>query len=454
MCPWTVRRTTLASLALLAALLAAPARAADGDQDPTFAAAGVLGAEPFYVMRAAARLPDQDVAIVGTLDYLVDPYLDWLRIASDGHVIQECGHSIPFLASFTGRAVLADRNGNLVVGGSATITGSESQERAILARFDAADVCDTLDLDWSANGWQLLDSESFCDTEDCTVVGLAEAPTAFPRLFALLQVRVSTSSSRYFVIAFQSSGSVNPLFGTNGYAEVAATDLGAMSSRGARLAVDPQGRPLVLGTRLDPVTSGDLDPVIMRFTTAGAADETFHAGGYVVLDANSTADAVGSALAVAPDGTIYAAANSLETDNTGMVYCQRAGGSGWSGAGHGDSPIAAIALQGDGKLLTVINSTVGDVVVVYRQIPSAANCNGASDPSFGSLSGHEFYDVDLGGADGQRVGSIVLSEGRPILLGNADTNATDGLFAIRLRNRFLFADGFEVGSRALWSAAH
>jgi hypothetical protein len=47
---------------------------------------------------------------------------------------------------------------------------------------------------------------------------------------------------------------------------------------------------------------------------------------------------------------------------------------------------------------------------------------------------------------------MVHSGGRPVILGNADTDAADALFAIGLKNRYLFADGFETGSPVPWSA--
>jgi hypothetical protein len=433
----------------ISAVLGAPVLAADGDQDPTFGLAGVHGPDTGYLVRAATRLPNQYLAVVGPLDTGDDARVDWARMSSDGIATWDCGALVPLVATFEGRAAAVDRNGNLLVGGTVTTAGS-TKERALIARFAAADPCDTLDTSWSDSGFELLDGNSHCDIEDCSLVGIAEAPSPSSHLFVLVESKVDSSVSRYFVVAFQSSGAINPLFGVDGWAEVAASGLGTLSSRGARLAADSAGRPLVLATRHHPGVPSDLDPVIVRFTTGGVIDTTFPTGGFRVISNDATTDQEGTGLVIAADGAVYVAVNSLAADHTGSLY----GGmpeAGWPGSGTGGRPIAALALQGDGKILTVANATDGDVFVVSRFVRTATGWD--TDWSFGSLPGHELYDVDLGGADGQRVVAIVLSEGRPIVLGNADTDTGDELFAIRLRNRYLFADGFESGSRVFWSAA-
>jgi hypothetical protein len=426
---------------------AAPAWAGDGDQDPTFGLDGVRGPDDGYRPRAAAVLPDQDVAIVGTLTYAFASavHVAWLRMSNDGVATTECGKPIPFLATFDGRAVLVDRNGNLVVGGTATLSGTTTQQRALVARFAASDTCDTLDTAWSDTGFELLGGD-FCDFEDCYLSDLAEAPTAVPRLFALFEQR-SGAVSRYFVIAFQSSGHVNPLFGVDGYAEVTATGLGTLAAGGARLAVDGLGRPLVLATRFDPDAPTQKDAVLLRFTTTGGLDTSFESVGFHEFGDDKAA----AVLVIAPEGAIIVAANSVLADRAGWVYHLLPDGT-WKGGGTGDSPVAAIALQGDGKVLRLANSTAGDGFVIHRDIRRSDGL-WAHDPSFGSLDGHDIYGVNFGGANGQHAGAMVIAGGRPIVVGTADTDGADAMFAIRLRNGYLFADGFEVGSRADWSTA-
>jgi hypothetical protein len=44
-----------------------------------------------------------------------------------------------------GHAVIADRSGRLLVGGTATLTGSPSTDRALLARYSLSGQCGSLD---------------------------------------------------------------------------------------------------------------------------------------------------------------------------------------------------------------------------------------------------------------------------------------------------------------------
>ncbi len=443
-------RLAVATAMLLggATLLVAPALAADGDQDPAFGVAGVFGPRYGQLVRDAATLPNQDIAVVGSLTISSDPLVDWLYVTGDGHAIVECGQSIPFLASFMGNAVIADRSGRLLVGGTATLAGSTGQDRALLVRYSLGGQCGSLDSSWSGNGWQLLDPQGLCASADCSLADVAEAPTNTPNLFALVESKVNLFVSRYFVAAFLNGGDIDTGFGTSGYAEVTATGIGTLESGGAHLAIDPKGRPMVLATRFDPNQSLDADPVLLRFTAAGALDTTFESGGIKVLHDDPQIDEVGVALAIASDGTPYAEVNSISPDHTGWILGRGPGA--WMGVGNGAEPLAALVLQGDGKVLTVGNSTSFDGFEVTRLIPTPAFF--VWDESF-TGDGIEGYDVNLGGANGQQAVVMVLSGGRPVMLGNADTSIGEALFAIRLKNRYLFADSFEVGAKSRWSAS-
>ena len=73
----------------------------------------------------------------------------------------------------------------------------------------------------------------------------------------------------------------------------------------------------------------------------------------------------------------------------------------------------------------------------------------AFDDSFGFL-GAGAVEIDLGGGDWQESTALVLSAGRPFVVGRAAGDAADGMFAARLRNRYVFADGFEIGATSFW----
>lgn len=428
------------------------AAAAEGDLDPAFGDNGVLGPSYWDLAQSAATLPDGSLAVAGHL--ASGTQVGWMAIDRQGNGVSHCGVATPFLASFEGRAVLADHHGNVVVGGLATIVGSESQQRAMVARYAASSPCNTLDVLWSGNGWQLLDPENLCVADDCGVVALAESPTDSHRLFALVESKVNLLVSRYFVVAFQSDGDPDPLFGSNGFAEVAATGLGTLARGGARLAIDQQGRPLVLATRFDPVYSLDADVALVRFTTVGALDSSFENNGVAVVLGASDTDELAGPLAIAADGTIFAGARDITTPTAWRVARWPDGT--WAKDDlEADIDIAAIVAEGDSRLLILSNDPASDELVISRSILYTALGGGhfwTIDGLWGPL-GNASFDVDFGGGLKQTAVAMVLSGGRPVVLGNADTEnpSADSLFALRAQSRYVFWDSFESGSTGLWS---
>jgi hypothetical protein len=437
------RRHLVFALTAAGWLAAATARAADGELDPLFAGDGVLsdGSGPFVgdLPHAVAVFPNQDLVVVGDLGS--SSGMDHVTISANGNALTYCEATIPSLSSFQGRAVLVDRAGRLVVGGVGTLTGSPSQQRGVVGRFEDDDDCD-FDTHWSGDGWQALDGESFCDSESCAVIDLAESPTASARLYALLSSHVNLLVSRLFVVRFTANGGLDTSFGVDGYAEVAASTLGTLSSSGAQLAVDVRGRPLVLASRWDPDASADADTFVLALTTDGDLDTTFGFGGFRLLEDDDTQDSLPGALAIAPNGFVGMGINYQPLGClVGGLYPDGM----LQGIGCTDNSVGGLALQGDGKLLFVLDNGADDDTVTLRMSLTPF----AFDPTFGD-DGAASFDVDLGGADWQEVTAMVLSTGRPVLVGRAAGDAGAGMFAVRLTSRYVFADGFESGTTSFW----
>lgn len=427
---------------LCASSIAAPAAAAkDGVLDVTFGAGGEAGTGT--LVHAAALLPNQDVAVIGGTHN--DDKVRWARLETDGG-LPCASNSVPEMTSFAALAVLVDHSGNPVIAGAATTTGS-SQERPLVLHigppnFAALDHCGTTDTSWSGDGFEQLDSAPFCDTEDCRIDDLAGAQGPSDRLFALVESVLDATTSRFFVVALNPGGHVDTSFGSQGWAEVPYFTLGFLTARGSRLALDPQGRPLVLVTRINSAR-GDKDCLFVRFDVSGSVDRM-----EPVVDLPSSDD-VASAFTVAEDGTVFAAVNSLASGRTGWLYERSPAGS-WSGSGRDGRAIADIALQGDNKVLALADSTDADQMMLNRMIRTPTGL--AADFSFGPVGGEGDYDVDLGGSDAQRSIALLLSTGRPVILGNASTDNGPRGFALRVANSYVFFDGFERGNRAAWSA--
>ena len=109
-----------------------------------------------------------------------------------------------------------------------------------------------------------------------------------------------------------------------------------------------------------------------------------------------------------------------------------------------------LAYQGDERFLSAREGLSFDTLRMrrYALFPGSYN----SDPTFGSeTGGGEAYDIDLGGGTGQQVADLVLWGGRPVLIGHAfDSSGDASGFLMRTENAYIFADGFEGGSRARW----
>jgi hypothetical protein len=442
-------------LAIVAALATAslsfePAMAqVDGLPDSSFSGDGILsdGSEPYgqWDPRALAVLPNQEVVVVGDLASTVG--MDHLRVSVNGNAVTECAAGILLLAEFEGLAVLVDRAGRLVVAGRSTFTGAPDQDRGLIGRFTSANPC-AFDSGWSDNGWQILDGESFCDSEDCAVLDLAESPTAGARLYALLSSRVSSLVARLFVVGFRANGDLDTSFGDGGYAEVTAPDLGTLSGVGAQIVVDAAGRPLVLATRWDPDVAVDPDVFLARFTAAGVLDSDFHVDGIQIVDDIAAYDTFPAGLVLLADGSVAVGINRPNRD-TCAVFGFRADGTSAGGAGGNfglSTRIGGLAGQGDGKLLVLLDDLTSDKMETLRLVFGDVI---DVDPTYGD-GGSWPLDVDLGGGDAQQTVALVLSTGRPWLVGTADGDSGAGMFAMRLRNRYVFADGFEIGTTSFW----
>ena len=69
----------------------------------------------------------------------------------------------------------------------------------------------------------------------------------------------------------------------------------------------------------------------------------------------------------------------------------------------------------------------------------------------GGTADHDF-DYEPGEIEGDNPRLLELWGGRPVIAGRAVAATADVTFVMRLKSRYLFADGFEQGRAALWSA--
>ena len=112
---------------------------------------------------------------------------------------------------------------------------------------------------------------------------------------------------------FLPDGSPDPAFGTAGVATFDTSLNGSATLMPRLLTIDPKGRIIVAGPKINPETPLRLQIVIARLDANGHADPTFGSGGRVAVDFGPRADAlfasaVPEAVGFTPDGKITLAA--------------------------------------------------------------------------------------------------------------------------------------------------
>ncbi len=397
---------------------------------------------------------------VGTYDApSAAPVLHWQAFDKVGNQLTRACYPAPgslFQNSVEshGLTAIVDSTGGLVVGGWHLDANAPTHQRALLARFVISGAGCVLDTTFNQPlGWR-VDLSPLCDTEDCRIVDLLEVSTdaLFPQapwLVALMEQEAGFLTSRYYLVGITLQGDLRSLgFGVDGYAEVTAPGLGSLLAGSAHLDITGRGALEVAVSRFDPDASNDLDPAVLSFTAAGVLRTSFGTNGVLVVADDSEVDGVAQDQVVLANGRSASAWRTAAATGGAVSTYPRDGGA----INHlGFSPVRSVhvAGQGDGKVVVAANvpPSSDDAFWVLRRDTSAF---GIADPTFTE----PYLDLDLGGSNGQEVTRVVLDAGRIVLGGTADASSTTTAgFLLRLRNSYLFADGFEWGTAFYWSAA-
>lgn len=458
------------SVATLLVAAAAPLRAADGARDASFTLDGLVSwRDGGDIAIAGVAAGDTAAYGIGTIELPgEEPALHWKAFGNTGTPLGKgCAQASdtlftvpPVVAAFAsgGNAALVDPSGNLLVGGWASFPGTTTTRRALLARFDLSASGCALDTTFNAAlGWAYFDAETWCDTESCEVVDLAvirpeTGAVLAPRIVALVRAEETLFSSRFFLLALTAAGEIDTGFSSDGWREVTASGLGQLAPE-AHLAVDGRGGLHVLVARFDPAGTLDLDLYSLSFNAVGALaafDTTCLAdpvrpwfdGGD-----DDAQDVTAEDIAIAPNGdwvVSYHVAGGNPTLAAVDVSACTAGT-----AGYPDVAYDA-AIQGDGKVVSAFDLALADdEAASERRLLSGSL---PADASYGGGDGREAYEIALGGSDTETVSGLALWAGRPLLAGTAATDAGPAGFLLRAQNSYLYADSFEQGTPAYWSA--
>ena len=446
----TVPRPAAVVLWLGAAVaLATSALAADGALDPDWGGDGISDGVWDSNPRSAALLFDGRALISGRIDQTSTADFEyWLNISSGSNIWYACSLFAPLLDNFDIRKILLDSTGNLLFAGSATVFGSETVERAFVARIQPPLAC-ALDTTFSGAGWEYFDDAPYCDTEDCRLVDIEESADATTRYIALLEAVQNVLISDYYLVGLTASGGLDPNFGSGGFAPVTAGNLGLLAGGGATLVVDASNRPYVLHSFYDPNANFDLDTALTRFQSDGDLDTSFGTAGSRFFASLDSEDTVARALAIGSDGRIGLAWRSIDgNSSTVMAYEPVSGAT--AGSVVAAREIRALAFDGLGRLLSASDVLGGDGLEIGRRIV-VFNSTLSPDPAFG-VAGVRFVDIDNGGGNTETPVDLQLPAGQPMVLAETDSEAGGKeAVLVRLENSLIFADGFEWGGRRFWN---
>ncbi len=451
--------------------LASPLTAADGDVLTTGVAAFDVGGGLTDTAKAVAVQADGKIVLVGTVNTgtntwglavsrsLSNGTLD-SSFGTNGRVVNPFG--IPFSTFGNAVALLAD--GRILVAGSQDWGGGDFD--FLIGRLLANGQPDMTFA--SGSGFNRV---AFNRGGDLTDEVAAMAIDSSGRILVAGTVDTGASDRDFAVTRLLATGSGDSTFGINSRAVIGYPNAGVDVARAVTL--DGSGRILVGGATH---TSATFDCAVVRLLDSGAPDTTFGGGEgrwYALHDGGN--DYV-NALAVQPDGRILLAGEDWLAAGLWGWMVQRLlpdgnwdtsfsddgfqGGNFACGVGMGcdyRDTAWGLALQGDGKIV-IGGAGRGASNIDFGA--SRLHPDGTSDYTFGFndsfvYDGTMVFDFNhgLGSDDDYGYALALAPDGRLVVAGSSQYNGFDTDFAwVRLDNAYIFADGFEWGSSARWSA--
>jgi uncharacterized delta-60 repeat protein len=254
--------------------------------------------------------------------------------------------------------------------------------------------------------------------------------------------------------------------GVNGVSVSFFTAAGAEFFEPRGMTRQPDGKHLVVGTLQMP--DGDRDVGVVRFTAEGSLDSSFSLDGLVSFsyDIVDVGDDEGNAIAVLGDGRIVVGGSDVVAGTSyAAVAVLTPGGGYFNDFGvvgryrfHYDtgffpgSTVQALATQGDGKIVAVGVAMV-NLHFYWGVARLGATGDAPLDSSF-SFDGRTYVAFAEGGSNDALPTDVTLGQGGRIsIVGSATSGSGPVIAAARLWNSYIFADGFESGTRYYWSAS-
>ena len=231
------------------------------------------------------------------------------------------------------------------------------------------------------------------------------------------------STDDIVVVRYNSNGSIDTTFGTNGVAIASVLKSGlAIHDRGYALAVQSNGAIVVTGEYMQDSNVGDF--VTVRFTSSGVMDTTFASTGYKITSLSSSQD-VARDVAIQADGKIVVVGDksSTGTISFGVVRYNTNGTAdttfGPSGirtvnfASSSTNRAYGVAIQSNGKL--VVGGQSYTTATNSDFAAARFNTNGTLDSTFDSDGK---VTTNFGAAE-IAADVMIQADGKIVMVGNA-----------------------------------
>jgi uncharacterized delta-60 repeat protein len=241
--------------------------------------------------------PAQDIALVR---YNVDGSLD-STFGTGGIVITQASLTA---GPDSGRAVLAQSNGGILVAGS--VFSSATGDDFALLRYTNAGVLDT-----SFGGGDGIVTTAVVPSADSSRA-ILEQPDGRIVIAGTALGTPNAPNSLFALARYNADGSPDTSFGANG---VVTTAIDAGSSSGTSVAQQADGKLLVAGTMSLTTNINGNDFAIVRYNQDGSVDTTFGTNGFVVTSIGPSIDTP-NAISVQSDGKIVVGGSAISATGT------------------------------------------------------------------------------------------------------------------------------------------
>ncbi|MBK6370284.1 MAG: T9SS type A sorting domain-containing protein [Flavobacteriales bacterium] len=245
-------------------------------------------------------------------------------------------------------------------------------------------------------------------------------------------ILVAGSSGGDFAVArYTTDGTLDNTFSTDGKV---TTDFGAGNDTGWSVAIQPDGRIVVVGSAVIGTT---YDLALARYTTDGSLDNSFSVDGKVTTDFGPATDD-GRSVTIQPDGKIVVAGESNNGTDLDFALARYTtdgsldnsfgvNGKVTTAIGTGNDRGTSVTIQPDGKIVVAGESNNGtdDDFALARY-----TTDGSLDNSFG-VNGKETTAFGTGDDIGQ---SIAIQPDGSIVVAGGANNGTDSDFAVARYN--------------------